>query len=52
VQPALGRAADLSGYGASYAVGALIQLVAVPFLVASRRERDPADLRSEAAPTG
>jgi MFS family permease len=52
VQPALGRAADLSGYGASYAVGALIQLVAVPFLVASRRERDPADLRTEATPTG
>jgi MFS family permease len=52
VQPALGRAADLSGYGTSYAFGALIQLVAVPFLVASRRERDPADLRTEAAPTG
>jgi MFS family permease len=51
VQPVLGRAADLSSYGTSYAVGALIQLVAVPFLVRSRRERDPADLRAEAPAT-
>ncbi len=44
IQPALGRVADLSSYGASYAVGAVLQLAALPFLVASRRERDPADV--------
>lgn len=43
VQPALGRAADAWGYGTSYLVGAAINLAAVPFLVASRRRRDPAD---------
>ena len=48
IQPALGRVADLSGYGTSYAFGALFQLAAVPFLVKSRRERDPADLRTAA----
>ncbi|WP_146904077.1 MFS transporter [Cellulomonas aerilata] len=48
VQPALGRAADLVGYGTSYAFGALVQLVAVPFLVRSRQERHPADLGSQA----
>ena len=43
VQPALGRVADLRGYGASYLVGAAIQVCAVPFLLLSRRERHPAD---------
>ncbi len=43
IQPALGRVADLRGYGASYVVGAAVQLVAVPFLLASRRRRHPAD---------
>ena len=52
VQPALGRVADVSGYGLSYVFGAVIHLAAVPFLVASRRERHPADLRAEAPPTG
>ncbi|WP_024288328.1 MFS transporter [Cellulomonas sp. KRMCY2] len=44
VQPVLGRAADAWGYGPSYLVGAVIQLVAVPFLYRSRREHDDADL--------
>lgn len=48
VQPALGRVADLGGYGASYLVGAAIQVVALPFLVLSRRERHPADLAAAA----
>jgi len=43
IQPALGRAADAWGYGTSYVVGAAVQLLAVPFLVASRREHSPAD---------
>jgi MFS family permease len=50
IQPVLGRAADLSSYGTSYAFGALFQLAAVPFLIKSRRERDPADL-SAAVPS-
>jgi MFS family permease len=45
IQPVLGRAADVTSYGTSYAFGALFQLAAVPFLIKSRRERDPADLR-------
>ena len=52
IQPVLGRAADLSGYGDSYAIGAVLQLAAVPFLALSRRERDPADLRVEAPAAG
>ncbi len=46
IQPALGRAADLWSYGTSYAVGAVLQLAALPFLVLSRRERHPADVGS------
>jgi predicted MFS family arabinose efflux permease len=43
VQPILGRAADLYGYPASLAIGGVIELVAVPFLLASRRQRHHAD---------
>ena len=46
VQPALGRAADLTSYGTSYALGAVVQLLAVPFLLLSRREQHPADRRA------
>lgn len=46
VQPVLGRVADVSSYGTSYVLGAAIQLLAVPFLVASRREHAAADLRT------
>ena len=43
VQPALGKAADVWSYATSLVVGAAVQLLAVPFLVASRRERHTAD---------
>jgi len=43
VQPALGRVADLHGYGASYLVGAAIQLGALPFLALSRTSSGAAD---------
>ncbi|MDJ0378276.1 MFS transporter [Cryobacterium sp. PH31-L1] len=52
IQPALGRAADLQGYGASLVIGAVVQLVGLPFLLASRRQKDPADtntVRADAA---
>jgi MFS family permease len=43
IQPLLGRSADVSGYAASFLLGSVIQLVAVPFIVASRRQRAVAD---------
>ena len=43
IQPVLGRTADVYGYGTSLVVAAGLQLLSVPFLVASRRERSPAD---------
>ena len=43
IQPALGKAADATSYGTSFAFGALFQLLAVPFLLRSRREGAPAD---------
>ena len=50
IQPALGRVADLTSYGTSYAVAAVVQLAALPFLVKSRRELDPADRRMTPSP--
>jgi MFS family permease len=43
VQPVLGRAADVWGYAASYACGAVIQALALPFLWLARREGAAAD---------
>jgi len=43
IQPALGRVADVGGYSASYAVAALIQLLALPFLGLASREKAPSD---------
>jgi MFS family permease len=43
IQPALGRSADAYSYATSYVVGAAFQIVAVPFLLLSRRERSPSD---------
>lgn len=37
IQPTLGRAADVWGFGASYLVGAVIQLLALPFLLLAGR---------------
>jgi MFS family permease len=44
-QPVLGRAADMWGYAPSYALGAGISALAVPFLALSRRQNAPADRR-------
>ena len=49
IQPVLGRVADVYSYGTSFVVSAVIQLISVPFLVASRRERSPADAAGEGA---
>ncbi|MDR6972030.1 MFS transporter [Leifsonia shinshuensis] len=45
IQPALGRAADLWGYGTSLVIGGVVELIGIPFLFASRRQNDPADTR-------
>jgi hypothetical protein len=42
-QPALGRAADVYGYGASYVIAAGIQALALPFVFLARRERAASD---------
>jgi MFS family permease len=42
-QPALGRVADVAGYGASYVVAAGIQAIAIPFVILARRENAPSD---------
>jgi MFS family permease len=44
VQPILGRAADAYSYATSFVIGGVINALAVPFLVASRRRRAPADV--------
>jgi fucose permease len=43
IQPALGRVADVSGYGASYVVSAGVQALAIPFLILARRENAVSD---------
>jgi MFS family permease len=42
-QPALGRVADLFGYPRAYVAGALLQLIAVPFLMMARKENAASD---------
>ena len=42
-QPALGRVADVAGYGASYLVGGVVQVLAIPFTLLARRENAPSD---------
>jgi MFS family permease len=42
-QPALGRVADVYGYGASYVVSGLVQAFAVPFVLLARREHASSD---------
>jgi MFS family permease len=42
-QPALGRVADVYGYGPSYVVSAVVQALALPFIVLARREHAPSD---------
>ena len=43
IQPVLGRAADVYGYGASYVIAAGIEALAVPFVLLARRERASSD---------
>jgi MFS family permease len=50
VQPVLGRAADMVGYGGSYLLGAVVQLVAVPLVRRGGRAAGPADLRTRDLP--
>jgi MFS family permease len=49
IQPILGRAADIYSYSTSYVFGALFQLMAVPFLVGSRRQRAAADTAADSS---
>lgn len=43
IQPGLGKSADLFGYGSSFAIGGVVQMLAIPFLFASKREKHEAD---------
>jgi MFS family permease len=49
VQPVLGRSADLFGYPWSLALAGVFQSLAVPFLLASRRQGAPADRANASA---
>jgi MFS family permease len=51
IQPVLGKVADLYSYSTSLVTGAVIQLAAVPFLAASRREGAAADTATALAPS-
>lgn len=42
-QPALGRVADVWGYGPSYVIGGIVTALAIPFTYLARRERAPSD---------
>lgn len=53
IQPALGRVADVYGYGPSYLVAAGVHVLALPFFWLARRERassDPIVTEPEVAP--
>jgi MFS family permease len=49
IQPVLGRSADLGGYGFSLLWSGIIQALAIPFVLLSRAEHDPADTAREVA---
>lgn len=42
-QPALGRVADVYGYGPSYVVAGTVQILAIPFVLLARRQRAASD---------
>ncbi len=42
-QPALGRVADVYGYGPSYVVAGALQILAIPFVLLARRQRAASD---------
>ena len=48
-QPVLGRSADLGGYGFSLLWSGIIRALAIPFVLLSRAEHDPADTAREVA---
>ena len=51
-QPALGRTADVYGYGASYVVAGIAQGLALPFIALARRENASSDpITGDAEPT-
>src|ERR671918_3231005 len=50
IQPVLGRSADIYSYSTSFVFGAIFQLMAVPLLLRSRRERAAADTATGTAP--
>ena len=50
-QPALGRVADVYGYGPSYLVSAAVSALALPFMVLARRERAASDPIAPEEPT-
>jgi MFS family permease len=53
VQPILGRAADVWGYPASYLGSALIQALAIPFVLLAQREKAESDpIKDEPAKKG
>jgi MFS family permease len=43
IQPALGKVADERSYGISFIVGAMVQLLSLPFLIKARAENSPTD---------
>ena len=47
VQPALGKAADVWSYAATYALAGVIQVLAVPFVLLARHEKAASDLVKE-----
>jgi MFS family permease len=51
-QPALGRTADLYGYGASYVVAGVVQALALPFVLLARAQNASSDpILPDAEPT-
>jgi MFS family permease len=50
-QPALGRAADLYGYAASYVISGAVQALAIPFAFLARRTNAVSDPITPAGPT-
>jgi hypothetical protein len=40
----LGKSADVYSYSTSYVIGAAIEILAVPLLFLSRREKSPSDV--------
>ena len=49
-QPGLGRAADAWSYGTAYLVSAVVELLALPFVLLARREDVPSDDTDDPAP--